>query len=59
MGANSTGNCTLKCVAMAKRMRSLASVLWDTDLEASDQEAYQIQEVDAFQKKQETREREC
>ena len=51
MGANSTGNCTLKCVAMAKRMRSLASVLWDTDLEASDQEAYQIQEVDAFQKK--------
>ena len=37
-------------MAMAKRMRSLASVLWDTDLEASDQEGYQIQEVDAVQK---------
>ncbi|CAL1128311.1 unnamed protein product [Cladocopium goreaui] len=35
---------------MAKRIRSLASVLWDTDLEASDQEGYQIQEVDAVQK---------
>lgn len=37
-------------MAMAKRMRSLASVLWDTDLEVSDQEGYQIQEVDAVQK---------